>query len=258
MDNILSMIITVANQKGGVGKTDLTVNLSAYLAKMGKKTLIIDLDPQANATDYLLSTKPKLTSGDLLLKDGLKLPGAAMETQIPNLSIVAGSHTLNAAQIEMINDVGMQFKLKRKLRTRHGYDYVFIDTPPSLSMLTINALTASDFVLVPIQVHYFAMDGVKKLMNTIEMVRKEINPGLDVLGFILTMYDKRNKLSGKIEKMVKENFGDKVFETTIPVNVNLAEAPSRHAPIMLHSKESRGAHAYSRLAKEFLSFSGRL
>lgn len=246
------MIITVANQKGGVGKTDLCVNLSSYLASMGKKVLLIDLDPQGNATDYLLSVEPKLTSSDLILRGDLKISRIAVQTRVENLSVIAANNTLNAAQIELMNDVGMQFKLKKKLRPRHGYDYVIIDTPPSLGMLTINALTASDAVLIPIQVHYFAMGSVEKLMNTIEMVKREINPKLDVRGFVLTMYDKRNKLSGRIEKMVRKNFGDKVFETMIPININLAAAPSKHIPIMLHSKESRGACAYSRLTKEFL------
>jgi chromosome partitioning protein len=247
------MIITVANQKGGVGKTDLAVNLSSYLAKMGKKVLVVDMDPQANATDYILPVKPKLTSGDLLLREDLKLHKVAVETPINNLSLVAANPSLSAAQIELLNDVGMQFKLKRKLSPRGSYDYIFIDTPPSLGMLTINALAASDAVIIPIQVHYFAMEGVGKLMNTIEMVKREINPELDILGYVLTMYDKRNLLSSRVEKNVRESFKKKVFNTVIPINVDLADAPSKHMPIMLHAKDSRGAFAYARLAKEFLN-----
>lgn len=246
------MIITVANQKGGVGKTDLTVNLAASLSGMGKKVLVIDMDPQANATKYILQENPKLTSGDLLLREDLTLSHVATETQMPNLSVIAANPSLNAAQVEMINDAGMQFKLKRKLAQKHDYDFVLIDTPPSLGLLTINALTASDAVLVPIQVHYLAIDGVEKLMNTIDMVKRDINPELEVFGFVLTMYDKRNSLTGTIEKMVRERFGRDVFTTSIPVNVDLTAAPNSHKPITLYSKESRGAHAYSRLAKEFL------
>ena len=245
------MIITVANQKGGVGKTDMTVNLAASLSAMGKKVLLIDMDPQANATKYVLGTDPKLTSSDLLLREDLELSRVATATGVPNLSVVAANTNLNAAQIEMISDPGMQFKLKRKLG-KHGYDFVLIDTPPSLGMLTINALTASDAVLVPVQVHYFAIDGVDKLVNTIEMLKKDINPGLEVLGYVMTMHDKRNSLTKEIEKIVKQKFGKDVFNTSIPVNVDLAAAPNSHLPITLYSKESRGAHAYSRLAKEFL------
>ena len=245
------MIITVANQKGGVGKTDLAVNLSSFLANSGKKVMLVDLDPQANATTYLLSQKPKKTTSELFLDDDLKLSNIAMQTGVENLHIAPGSPRLNVAQVELMNDVGMQFKLKRKLKG-HGYDYVVIDTPPSLGMLTINALTASDNVLIPVQVHYFALDGVDKLLNTVKKVRKEINPKLNVSGFILTMYDKRNNLSSEIEKHVRSSFGETVFKTVIPVNVDLATAPKKNMPILLASRESRGAYAYDNLAKEFL------
>ena len=249
------MIITVANQKGGVGKTDLAVNLSSHLAFLGKKTLLIDLDPQANATDYLLPEKNKIkkTSADLLISDKIRLQDVVLETQIKNLHIVPGHHSLNAAQVELMNDVGMQFRLKRKIRKTKSYDYIIIDTPPSLGMLTVNALTASDHVLVPIQTHYFATDGVEKLMSTINAIKKEINPKIDVKGYVLTMYDKRNKLSSAIEKLVRKKFGEKVLKTHIPINVELTKAPIYHKPIILHSKSSRGAYAYMNLAKEFLS-----
>ena len=244
------MIITVANQKGGVGKTDLAVNLSSSLAAAGKRVLLVDMDPQANATDYLTSEKPKITTGELLMNEELRMNDILLKTQIENLLLVPGGPSLNLAQVDLINDVGMQFKLKRKLYSRN-YDYVFIDTPPSLGVLTINSLTASDSVLIPIQVNYFALDGVKKLIHTIEKVRREINPKLSVRGFVLTMYDKRNKLTFRIEKLARETFGSKVLKTVIPINVNLADSPSRHRPIMLHSKESRGRYAYLNLAKEF-------
>ena len=245
------MIITVVNQKGGVGKTDLAVNLASSLAKAGKKVLLVDLDPQANTTDYLTLNRPELTTGELLTDDKLMIKEMMQDTQIENLSLAPGGASLNVAQVDLLNDVGMQFKLKRKLRSMK-HDYVIIDTPPSLGVLTINALTASDRVLVPVQVNYFATEGVNKLMNTVKKVKREINPKLNVMGFVLTMYDKRNKLSYKIEKMVRKQFGSKVMKTMIPVNVDLADAPSNHKPIMLHSRESRGAYAYANLAKEIV------
>lgn len=251
------MIITIANQKGGVGKTDLAVNLSSHLALLNKKTLLIDLDPQANATDYLLSKKPNsLTSADLLVKDNIKLVDVVWKTSLKNLFLVPASSNLNAAQVELMNDVGMQFRLKRKIRSSKGFDFIIIDTPPSLGMLTINALTASDHVIVPVQTHYFATDGVESLLNTIKTMRKEINPKLQILGYVLTMYDKRNKLSACIERLIRKRFGEKVFKTCIPINVDLAVAPAYHRPISLHSKHSRGNYAYLNLTKEFLNIIG--
>lgn len=245
------MIITIANQKGGVGKTDLTVNLASYVASMGKKVLLIDLDPQANATDYLTEKKVKLSTSDLLM-DNTKFKNVITETRVPNLSIAPGTSKLYAAQIHLLNDVGMQFKLKRKLKELKGYDYVFIDTPPSLGTLTINALTASDSVIVPMNSSYFAADGMEKLRNTVDKIREELNPKLEIRGYVLTMFDKRNRLSSRMEKRLRQKFGDKVFSTHIPVNVDLVDAPGSHKPIMLHSARSRGAYAYSSLAKEFL------
>jgi chromosome partitioning protein len=246
------MIITVANQKGGVGKTDLSVNLSSCLAQMGRKTLLIDLDPQANATDYLLEGKPGLTTSDLLMKDDVSIKDVAVPTPVKGLMLAPGCPRLNAAQVELMNDAGMQFRLRRKLKGLKGYDYVFIDTPPSLGLLTVNALTASDSVLVPVQVHYFATEGVEKLLGSVQMIRKEINPSLEVKGYVLTMHDKRNNLSLQIEKLVRDRYGDKVFGSVIPVNVDLAQAPKAHRPIHMHSSESRGAYAYRSLAREFV------
>jgi chromosome partitioning protein len=247
------MIITVANQKGGVGKTDLSVNLSACLAGRGKKVLLIDMDPQANATTYLSDGRHKLTTHDLLLRDDVSLEEIAVATGVENLSLAPGHQKLSAAQAELINDIGMQFKLKRKLKRMSktsGYDYVIIDTPPSLGVLTINALTTSDKVLIPVQVQHFAVEGMEKLVSTVDLVRREINPNLNIGGFVLTMYDKRHKLSRHIEKGMRDKFGSKVFRTVIPVNVELSRAPNAHKPITHYSKESRGAYAYRNLAKE--------
>lgn len=245
------MIITVANQKGGVGKTDLCVNLASNLARSGKKVLVLDLDPQANATEYLSKAAFKRDSSNLLVDDDLRLRDVAMATGVDNLHLVPGSQGLSAAQVEIMNDPGMQFKLKRKLKS-HDYDYVLIDTPPSLGMLTVNALTASDSVIVPVQVHHLATKGVEHLMNTVSMIKKEINPKLSVRGYVLTMYDKRNNLTSRVEKQVRDAYGGDVFDTVIPINVDLAEAPGNNLPIMLYNKESRGAYAYQRLTEEFL------
>ncbi len=244
------MIITVANQKGGVGKTDLCVNLAAYLADKGKRVLLIDLDPQANATEYLSAKQSKRDSSSLLVSDKAMLKDLVRKTCHQNLFMVPGSQRLSAAQVEVMNDPGMQFRLKRKLRG-HGYDYVLIDTPPSLGLLTLNALTASDSVLVPVQVHYLATRGVEQLMDTVKMVRKEINPGLTVRGYVLTMHDRRNNLTARIEADLRKRYGRGVFETVIPVNVDLAESPRKGMPVILSSSESRGAYAYQRLADEF-------
>jgi chromosome partitioning protein len=247
------MIITVANQKGGVGKTDLSVNLASSLAKKGKKVLLVDLDPQANATAYLSDKKHKKTASHLLLDPKLRAEEVVTGTAVQNLHVLPGSSDLYAAQVELVNDVGMQFKLKKKLTGLSGYDYVFIDTPPSLGLLTINALTASTHVLVPVQSSYFAMDGTEKLLKTVQSVREDINPSLDIRGFVMTMHDKRNRLSYHMEKVVRGRFGKKVFETVIPVNVDLTVSPRDHKPITETNKNSRGACAYMALAEEFIN-----
>ncbi len=245
------MIVTIANQKGGVGKTDLAVNLASYVAHLGKKVLLIDLDPQANATDYLISGKIKSSTSEVLTGNS-SLKAVIMNTLVPNLSVAPATSKLYAAQIHLLNDVGMQFKLKRKLKDLKGFDYVFIDTPPSLGTLTINALTASDSVIVPMNSSYFATEGMEKLANTVEKIREELNPRLEIRGYVLTMFDKRNSLSSRTERKLRSRLGDKVFGTHIPVNVDLVDAPESHKPILLHSSRSRGAYAYSNLAKEFL------
>jgi chromosome partitioning protein len=249
----MATILTVANQKGGVGKTDLAVNLSSCLAESGKKTLLIDMDPQENATHYLLGAKPKRTISDLLSHDKARLKNVVHQTEHKNLSIVPGDSRMNATRAELLSDAGMQFKLKRKLKNEKDFDYIVIDTPPSLDPITINALTASNGVVIPVQVHYLAIEGMEKLMETVNIIKKEINPKLDVYGYVLTMYDKRNRLSGKVEAMLRGKLGDKVFSSTIPVNVDLACAPDNHKPITSHAKNSIGAYAYRNLTKEFIA-----
>jgi chromosome partitioning protein len=251
-------VIAVANQKGGVGKTDLTVNMSCRLASLGKRVLLIDMDPQANATDYLVKPETPVvrTTADLLLDDSVTLDDAVLAGCRPKLDVVPGHSDLSSAQIRLANDVGMQFKLKRKLKAigegRLRYDFVFIDTPPSLGLLTVNTLTAATGVIIPVQTHYFAMEGVVQLQETIHRVSEDINPGLKVLGIVLTMYDRRTLISREVEAKVRDGFSGRVFSTVIPVNVRLAEAPSHHESIFEYDSGSSGARAYEELAKEIL------
>jgi chromosome partitioning protein len=252
-------VLAVANQKGGVGKTDLTVNLACQLASLGKRVLIIDLDPQANATDYLLAPGAEAgkTTADLLLDDSVTLNDAVMGGCRENLDIVPSHQSLSSCQIKLANDINMQFKLKKKLKALNEgntqYDFVFIDTPPSLGLLMVNTLTAATGVIVPVQTQYFAMDGVVQLLETVHKVREDINPGLKVIGIVLTMYDRRTLISREVAEKVRDEASDRVFSTVIPINVRLAEAPSHHKSIFEYDPDSSGAKAYRELAKEMLA-----
>lgn len=252
-------VIAVANQKGGVGKTDLTVNLSCQLASLGKRVLLIDLDPQANATDYLVApgTPAGRTTADLLLDDSVTIDDVVMDGCRTNLDIIPSHEDLSSCQIRLANDINMQFKLKKKIKAlaegSRSYDFIFIDTPPSLGLLMVNTLTAATDVIIPVQTHYFAMDGVVHLQETIQKVREDINPGLKVLGVVLTMYDRRTLISREVAEKVRDEFSERVFSTVIPVNVRLAEAPSHHKSIFEYDSDSTGAKAYRELAKEILS-----
>lgn len=258
MKEAATKIVAVANQKGGVGKTDLTVNVSCQLASLGKRVLLIDMDPQANATTYLVAPDVPIskTTADLLLEDSLTLEDAVIRNCRENLDVVPSDVSLSACQIKLANDIGMQFKLKRKLKTltegSSPYDYVLIDTPPSLGLLTVNTLTAASRVIIPIQTQYLAMEGVVQLEETIQKVKEDINPGLDILGAVLTLYDRRTLISKEVETKVRDGFGGKVFSTVIPVNVRLAEAPSHHKSIFEYDPECKGARAYRELAMEIL------
>jgi chromosome partitioning protein len=252
-------IIAVANQKGGVGKTDLTVNLSCQLASAGRKVLLIDLDPQANATDYLVGPNTPIgtTTTDLLLEDDVSLSDVLIRNCRENLDVAPASGDLSACQIRLANDINMQFKLKKKLKevkVDMEYDYIVIDTPPSLGILTINTLTAANQVLIPVQSGYFAMEGVVQLLETVRKVKEDINPGLEVLGAVLTLYDRRTLLSREVEAKVRNGFTDgTVFATVIPLNVRLAEAPSYHKSIIEYDSECNGAKAYEKLTEEILN-----
>jgi chromosome partitioning protein len=258
MKETATKIIAVANQKGGVGKTDLTVNICSQLASLGKRVLLIDMDPQANATTYLVSPDVPIskTTADLLLEESLALEDVVIRNCRENLDVVPSDVTLSACQIKLANDIGMQFKLKRKMKAlvdgSSFYDYVLIDTPPSLGLLTVNTLTAASRVIIPIQTQYLAMEGVVQLEETIQKVKEDINPGLGILGAVLTLYDRRTLISREVEAKVREGFSGRVFATVIPVNVRLAEAPSHHKSIFEYDPECNGAKAYRELAKEIL------
>jgi chromosome partitioning protein len=250
----VTRIVTVANQKGGVGKTDLSVNLACYVASTGKKVLLIDMDPQSNATDYLSSQQASLSTANLLLDKHVTLGQTIGKTQYENLHLVPSSQSLSAAQIQLASDVAqMQFKLRQKLKKIEDYDYILIDTPPSLGLLTINAFTATDDVLIALQAHYFALDGLAKLLETIQNVKDTLNSKITLLGIVLTMYDRRTLLSRHVNEVVRKEFNGKVFETVIPMNVRLAESPSYHKPILEYAPQSTGAMAYMNLAREFLN-----
>lgn len=258
MKEASTKIIAVANQKGGVGKTDLTVNISCQLASLGERVLLIDMDPQANATVYLVDpgTPIAKTTADLLLDESLTLEDAVIRNCRENLDVVPSDVSLSACQIKLANDISMQFKLRKKLKAltegSHVYDYVLIDTPPSLGLLTVNTLTAASRVIIPIQTQYLAMEGVVQLEETIKNVKEDINPGLEILGAVLTLYDRRTLISKEVEAKVRGGFSGRVFSTVIPVNVRLAEAPSYHKSIFEYDPECNGARAYRELAKEIL------
>ena len=245
----------MCNQKGGVGKTDLCVNLACCLALLGKKVLLIDMDPQAHATHYLTTTNPRVSTRKLLMEDAVTVGEVVEKTDIDGLDLVPSDISLSVAEVQLANDINMQFKLRRKLRPLRGYDQVFIDTPPSLGLLTVNALTAADLVLIPIQAQYLAMHGVQRLLDTMGVIKEDLNLGLTLGGVVLTMYDGRTNLSKEVEETVRNTFKEKVFKTVIPINVRLAEAPSHHKPAMLYAPGSSGAKAYMKLAEEFMEWS---
>ena len=247
--------IAIFNQKGGVGKTTTNINLSACLALKGKKVLVVDIDPQGNTTSGIGITKRNLdyTLYDVLINEDFDVRKAILKTKTKNLSIIPASVDLSGAEIELVNIEGREKTLKKAIdRLRADYDYIFIDCPPSLGLLTINSLTAVDSVLIPIQCEFYALEGVSQLMNTIELVRKNMNPNLKISGVILSMFDGRTNLSIQVVNEVKKYFGALVYSTVIPRNVRLAEAPSYGMPVVKYDPSSTGAKAYQRFAVEFL------
>ena len=249
----MTRVVALANQKGGVGKTTTAINLGASLAACERKVLLIDLDPQANATSGIGLPKNEPDSMYAVLLDGMSLRSVVRSTELPTLSLAPSSVDLVGAELELGGAEEREFRLKRTISDVIGaYDYVLIDSPPSLGLLTINGLTAADSVLVPMQCEYFAMEGVSQLLNTIERVRDSLNPSLEFEGIVLTMYDDRMNLARQVAEEVRNHFGDKVYRTVIPRNVRLGEAPSFGKPIILYDIRSRGSEAYVSLAKEFI------
>ncbi|HMC22392.1 MAG TPA: AAA family ATPase, partial [Thermoanaerobaculia bacterium] len=241
----MARIVALANQKGGVGKTTTAINLGASLAACERKILLVDLDPQANATSGIGLSKNEAESMYPVLLDGMRLRSVIRETELPALHVAPSSVDLVGAEVELGNVEGREFRLRRALEPVVAeYDYILIDSPPSLGLLTVNGLTAANSVFVPMQCEYFAMEGISQLLNTVERVRESLNPSLEIEGIALTMYDDRMNLARQVAKEVRDHFGDKVYKTVIPRNVRLGEAPSFGKPIILYDIRSRGSEAY--------------
>lgn len=249
----MSKIISVANQKGGVGKTTTTVNLCTILAKKGKNVLLIDADPQGNATSGLgVEKEAELSTYDVLVND-TKMEEAVIHTEIKNLDVCPSNISLAGAEVELVSMMSREQRLKEKLEeVKEEYDYILIDCPPSLGLITLNAFTASNSVLIPVQCEYFALEGLGQLLNTVNLVKKHLNKTIEIEGALLTMYDIRTNLSNQVVKEVKKYFGDKVYKTVIPRNVRLSEAPSFGLPITIYDPRSKGAKSYIKFAKEFV------
>ncbi|WP_100374326.1 ParA family protein [Bacillus sp. FJAT-45037] len=256
----MAKVIAVANQKGGVGKTTTAVNLSACLAYIGKRVLLVDIDPQGNATSGVGVEKGVLDECiyDILVED-VEAQKVIQQTTVENLHVIPSTIQLSGAEIELVPTISREVRLKRALQTvSKDYDYIFIDCPPSLGLLTINALTASDSVLIPVQCEYYALEGLSQLLNTVRLVQKHLNTDLAIEGVLLTMLDARTNLGIQVIDEVKKYFREKVFDTIIPRNVRLGEAPSHGKPIIIYDAKSRGAQVYVDLAKEVVSSGERV
>lgn len=243
-------VIAIANQKGGVGKTTTAINVGTYLASFGRKVLVVDLDPQANTTSGLgITLQPSDTTAKEVLFDSDSIRNAVKETEFFGLNILPADSTLATAEVDLVQELGREHRLAQALSSLE-FDVVLIDCPPALGLLTINALTAADYVLIPVQAEYYAMEGLSKLLETINRIHKMLNPSLEILGLVLTMYDNRTSLSKQVEAEIKAHFQGHIFSTLIPRNVRLAEAPSHGEPISVYEKWSKGAKSYKLLAKE--------
>ena len=254
----MTKIISIANQKGGVGKTTTTINLATSLSAINKKVLIIDADPQGNASTGLGIPYENRTPNLYELIRSRELdPSAIKETQVPNLSIITSNTNLAAAEVELANVEKREFVLGEILDKTKNFDFIIIDCPPALGFLTINSLVASSSVIVPLQSEFFALEGISSLMNTIQLIKENYNSKLSVEGILLTMVDKRNSLSSLVEKDVREHFGEIVYRTTIPRNVKISEAPSHGKPALIYDVNCSGSMAYIGLAKEIINKQGQ-
>ena len=250
----MSRIIAVSNQKGGVGKTTTSVNLAACVAEKGKRVLLVDIDPQGNASSGLGVTERSPSIYDVLLGEE-SAENAVRKTEFDNLSVLPSDMALAGAEIELVAIPERETLLRKALETvRSQFDYIFIDCPPSLSLLTLNAMTAADSVLIPIQCEYYALEGVGQLMNTLQLVKKRLNPALEIEGVVLTMLDGRTNLGLQVVQEVKKYFKSRVYGSVIPRNVRLSEAPSHGEPINIYDSRSAGAEAYRALAAEFIEW----
>ncbi len=248
-------IFALVNQKGGVGKTTTAVNIATAIAVAGKKCLLIDLDSQGNATTAfgIPPENREPSAYDLLIDENINVQDSIQKTEIPNLSIIPAVIDLSACDLQLAAKIGRDIILKKKLQNFTGdFDYVFIDCPPSLGLLTINALSAADYALIPLQCEFYSLEGLSYLLNTIKLVQDNLNENLDIGGIILTMYDKRNKLTQDVEAEILTHFRDKLFRSYIPRNVKLSEAPSHGKPGIIYDHRSSGAQAYMLLAREIL------
>lgn len=249
----MGKVISVANQKGGVGKTTTAVNLSTILAKRGKKVLMIDADPQGNGTSGLgVSKDVNFSVYDVIIND-VEIENTVQQTMVKNLDLCPSNINLAGAEVELVSIMSREHRLKEKIdNQKDKYDYIIIDCPPSLGLITLNAFTASDSVLIPVQCEYYALEGLGQLINTINLVKKHLNKNLVIEGALLTMFDIRTKLSNQVVKEVNKYFENKVYKTVIPRNVRLSEAPSYGMPISIYDPRSKGAKSYEKFVKEFL------
>jgi chromosome partitioning protein len=253
----MGKIIAISNQKGGVGKTTTAINLSASIAHLGKKVLLIDVDPQGNSTTGLGIEKEKSFSMYDVIINKEEIKSIIKETMVKNLKICPGSINLAGGELELVEVKDREEQLKTRIESiRNDFDYIFIDCPPALGLLTLNALAAADSIIMPIQCEFYALEGLSQLMNTIDLVQQSLNPDLKIEGVVLTMFDSRTKLSTEVAQEVEKHFGDLVYESIIPRNVRLSEAPSYGLPIIKYDSFSKGSRSYVKLAKEFLKKNG--